>query len=760
MAAAAMGMAKGTSADRPENPAVGDQFVNGTLGITEVYTENDGWQPLTSSSTGIPFGTTIDRPTPELGQPYFNSDESRLELYTTTTGWQNIVQETPSVISIDATYLEFSGPQEVTINGTNFTAGATAVAIDADGIEVPADLTTLVSVVQVVATFTGLSAENSPYDIKITNPSNLYGILYDALQVDDIYIWDKQSGSLGTYVESSPLSVITTSIFSSNNSPVSFSISSGSLPPGISLNTTSGEISGSTINLGLTTTYNFSIEATDGQNVSSRNFSITITDSGPVWQTPQQLQVFAKDVPYATTVEALENDGNQVSYSLLSGSLPTGLSVDASSGVISGVPSSFAKAIFTLRATDVVSGSYSDRQFTIPNEVPAWQTPSTFDVYTDSNSIQLSATDDSELTSLYSIMSGSLPSGMTLSSSGVLSGGSSLSDGQTATFVIRATDTNGGYSDKEFTVTTRSRLYPFVSHTFTPAGANGRNGPSLSQVLAAYNSTSWASSNMSMATTGKQLWKVPMSGTYRFVVAGSAGQSSAFEGGFGAKLTVDVPLSANDIIEIGCGQKSPSNVSSLNVSGGGGGASWVAASSGGAPIIVAGGGGGGGGPWTGSGYNGSNGSTSISGFATTPNDFGNTTDGSPGLTNGGWGGNGNSQANSNPGYNGTAGGGGWSTKGNDGYNSSFGGNAISASAVGGTGGDASGENHGGFGGGGGSRNVAGAGGGGYTGGNGSEWANSQTGGGGGGGSYVSGIATLISAVADSNGQGYVTVTKL
>lgn len=440
----------------PSNPSIGDEYT--AAGKTWTWNGSQ-WEGVPATS-GIPYGTNAGRPAnPGLGQPYFNADEARLEMYTTATGWQNIVQETPSVVSISGTYYEGNPSNTITINGTNFAAGAIAYAIGTDDVEIQADTTAVVSVVELSVTFSGLTPANEPYDIKVVNPSNLYGILYDTLQIDDIPVFLTQSGTLGTYIEESPMSVQVSAI-DDESSNLIFSIISGSLPTGLSLNSATGEISGIPSDIIPNITYSFTVSVTDGNNSASRNFSITINDRGPVWQTSQTLSSFSKDIAYSQLVEAVDDNLQVVSYSLVAGSLPTGFAINSSTGEISGTTSLDTEATFTIRATDTNSGAYSDRQFTIPNTGPAWQTPQTFAVYTDSNSIQLSAIDDSGIDPVYSLLSGSLPSGMSLSSSGLLTGASGESENYQTTFTVRATDNNGKISDREFTVTTY--LPPFI----------------------------------------------------------------------------------------------------------------------------------------------------------------------------------------------------------------------------------------------------------------------------------------------------------
>jgi hypothetical protein len=229
-----------------------------------------------SSGSGIPFGNNAGRPAnPGTGQLYSNGEAQRLELYTAAGSWENIVQEVPGVSSITGNYSEQTNSGVISIYGTNFVNGAYATAIGTNGVQINAASTVYNSLVQLTATFTGLSNQYEPYDIKITNPSNLFGILPDALYVNASPVWQTSSGSLGTFNE---LVSITLSALSASDSDstVTFGLQSGSsLPSGVSLNSTTGVISGTLPNITTDTTYTFTINATDGINVIPRNFSIT-----------------------------------------------------------------------------------------------------------------------------------------------------------------------------------------------------------------------------------------------------------------------------------------------------------------------------------------------------------------------------------------------------------------------------------------------------------------------------------------------------
>jgi len=227
-----------------------------------------------SSGSGIPSGLSAGRPAnPGFGQLYANGETARLELFTQASGWQNIVQETPGVASVTGNYSEATNSGIITISGTNFVAGAIASAIGTNGVEIQATSTTYNSLVQLTATFNNLSNANEPYDIKVTNPSNLFGLIPDILYVNASPVWTTAAGTLGTFNEQVSVSVSATA--TDSDSTISYALNSGStLPSGVSLNSSTGLISGTLPDITTDTTYSFTINASDGLNVIPRTFSI------------------------------------------------------------------------------------------------------------------------------------------------------------------------------------------------------------------------------------------------------------------------------------------------------------------------------------------------------------------------------------------------------------------------------------------------------------------------------------------------------
>jgi hypothetical protein len=86
--------------------------------------------------------------------------------------------------------------------------------------------------------------------------------------------------------------------------------------------------------------------------------------SGIVWVTTSPLQDATLDVAYSVTLEATDADGTTVGYAVTTGSLPTGLSLNGSTGVISGTPTTVESQTFTVTATDA-GGNSSVREFSL-----------------------------------------------------------------------------------------------------------------------------------------------------------------------------------------------------------------------------------------------------------------------------------------------------------------------------------------------------------------------------------------------------------
>lgn len=644
-----------------------------------------------SSLGGIPFGNTAGRPAnPGVGQPYFNGEAARLELYTSSNIWQNIIQEVPTISSVSGQLNENSS-STVSISGQNFAQGIEVYAIGSNSNQIQSLSVTYLSQTGLSVTFPACSPLYEPYDVKVINPSTLFGVFYDSLYVNNVPSWVTPSGLLGTFteLESISISVSATDPIDFTNSELTYSLVSGTLPPGLSLSS-SGIISGTlSQNVVSNTTYSFTLGVYDGRNSTiTRNFSILIGDRSPIWSTGTILPSFTKNVAYSTNLSATEDDSGEITYSLLSGSLPTGLSL-SSAGLINGTPTSSSNATFTIRATVTVSGSTADREFTMPNSGPVWVTSGSI---TSTNvgstySYQLSATDDSGISPTYALASGSLPSGLSISSSGLISG--TVGATGTFSFTASATDSNGISS-------TSSTLSLNVTNIIVSGGTLTSDGTYLYRTF-----TSSGTLSVSGGT---------VDGTYILGGGGAGGASGnggsygggggGGAGGFRAPSTSTFSGTYNVIIGAGGSGGSngnngtPGSTTTFNgISGGGGGNGGQGGGTSGASGNNGGGGsGGGGGGYAGGNYNG--GSAGGVGLSNAGGGTGANNAGGGGGGASGAGTNGNSGANGGNAYAGLTE---WTSATNVGINGGFCGggggaftNSSSAGATTGGGGNSAG----------------------------------------------------------------------
>jgi hypothetical protein len=131
--------------------------------------------------------------------------------------------------------------------------------------------------------------------------------------------------------------------------PYSWSVSSGSLPAGLSLGAATGIISGTPTAAGSST---FTVRVTDSsspQLSGTRDLSIIVVD--PLVVATPSLPDATYGVAYTATLSA-SGGTTPYSWSVSSGSLPVGLALAGATGIISGTPTSTGTSTFTVRVSD------------------------------------------------------------------------------------------------------------------------------------------------------------------------------------------------------------------------------------------------------------------------------------------------------------------------------------------------------------------------------------------------------------------------
>jgi len=270
--------------------------------------------------------------------------------------------------------------------------------------------------------------------------------------------------------------------------PLAFSLI-GSLPPGLTINSSTGLISGTPTAEG---SYSFSVNVNDscpfGAKFASGKYAITISCLPLSITTPSTLPSGTVGIPYNFGLQA---QGGSLPYRwrIVAGSLPQGVSL-GSTGLISGTPRSQGTFRFTASVEDSCpSGKQVSQKtfvfpvtlicpdivFNMPPSLPAGEEGKSYsyNIMTSGGTPPLT----------FSISSGSLPPGLNMSSSGIISGIPSTAG--TYNFTLRATDScPAGPKTRDVNLTVVIKQKPVnVNVTVSPPSFKVPRGSGGSQPL-------------------------------------------------------------------------------------------------------------------------------------------------------------------------------------------------------------------------------------------------------------------------------------
>ena len=181
-------------------------------------------------------------------------------------------------------------------------------------------------------------------------------------------------------------------------------------------------------------------------STSSHILASSVTaGNAPIWVTSATLTSYVKTQAYSQTISATDADGgSSVTYSVVSGSLPTDMSFSTSTGTFSGTPStnSGSPYTYTIRATDS-GGNFVDRAFTIQQSVPDAPTIGTVTVNATTASIPFTAPSFAGSSSITGYTVSSNVGGFTATSTSSPISITGLTPNSSYTFTVVATNASG-----------------------------------------------------------------------------------------------------------------------------------------------------------------------------------------------------------------------------------------------------------------------------------------------------------------------------
>ncbi len=402
-----------------------------------------GTPPYTWSAVGLPAGLSINPATGRItGTPTvsgtFNptvtikdaTNATSNRSYTfdikplpTITGPATLPSWTVTRPYVDTPVVASGGTTPYTWSATGLPSGLTINASTGDITGTPTATGTYTVTVSLVDAL-GVSATHAPYTVVI----NAVPVITTATVPNGEQTVAYSSGALSTSQGTAP-----------------FAWSASGLPPGVTVNAATGALSGTPTAAGA---YSVVVTAVDVAGASaSKTFGITII-APPSITNPATLPSWTIGKVYPS--QTITSIGGTAPYAWSATGLPTGLTINASTAVVSGTPT--ATGLFTpvtVKITDAL-GAISTQVYTITmNAAPAISAPATLPNGTQGLAYTTTTVTATGGTPSLGWSASGLPAGLTINgSTGAISGTPTVTGSFTAT--VTATDIAGATASRVF----------------------------------------------------------------------------------------------------------------------------------------------------------------------------------------------------------------------------------------------------------------------------------------------------------------------
>ncbi|WP_375423216.1 fibronectin type III domain-containing protein [uncultured Friedmanniella sp.] len=224
--------------------------------------------------------------------------------------------------------------------------------------------------------------------------------------------------------------------------PFTWTVLSGTLPAGLTLGGSSGMLSGTPTAAG---SNSFTVRVTDASGqTATRDVTLVIAAQPSIAFSPAAGEV---GVAYSQQ-PTLSGGTSPITWSISAGSLPGGLSLNTSTGLVAGTPTASGTFSVTVRVVDANNQVATRTASIVIAPLPTLTSTPPKQYQQAGFAVNFVATGGTSPFS-YAVVSGSLPSGVSLSTAGVLSGQTNQGS---YSFTVRATDAKGQTADDPVTL--------------------------------------------------------------------------------------------------------------------------------------------------------------------------------------------------------------------------------------------------------------------------------------------------------------------
>ena len=509
-------------------------LTKGTTMTTTTPTVSGGTVTTWSVSPSLPAGLSIassdgaisGTPTAVSNQATYTITGSNTGGSATTTITIQVNDIAPS-ISYPSIPALTKGTAMTTVNPTS--TGGTVVSWSVSP-SLPAGLTLSSTTGAISGTPSTVTASAS-YTITATNTGGT-DTASVTIVVNDVQPLIGYNPSSFTLTKGNTMSTASPTLFGTGQ-VVSWSVSPA-LPSGISLNTSTGDISGTPTAITASATY--TITATNSGGSDTTTVTIVVNDAVPIIAYSPTSYTLTKDVAMTTSTPS-STGGAVVTWSI-SPSLPSGLSFDTSTGAISGTPDTItSSASYTITASNTGGSDTATITIVVNDEAPSSITysPNSFTLTKGTAMTATTPSASGGAVTSWSV-SPSLPAGLSLDTSTGEISGTPTAVTSSATYTVTASNTGGSdtatltivvndvapssvsYSPNSFTLTKGTAMTAVTPSTSGGTVTSWSVSPSLPAGLSLDTSTGEISGTPTAVTS---------SATYTITASNTGGSDTA-----------------------------------------------------------------------------------------------------------------------------------------------------------------------------------------------------------------------------------------